>query len=66
MGSFTTQTNEVYAKEGHNFKKQAFSNNFLQIKEAFLDYVIETFTMEDIPVELILNWNPTGINFGLW
>ena len=35
--------------------------NFTQLKEAFLDDVDEAVTMEDIPVELILNWDQTGI-----
>ena len=36
---------------------------FSLVKDAFLDYVIQTyfFRMEDISVELTLNWNPTGI-----
>ena len=35
--------------------------NFTQLKEAFLDDVVEAVTMEDIPAELILNWDQTGI-----
>lgn len=35
--------------------------NFTQLKEAFLDDVVEAITMEDIPAELILNWDQTGI-----
>ena len=35
--------------------------NFTQLKQSFLDDVVEAVTMEDIPAELILNWDQTGI-----
>ena len=34
---------------------------FAQLKEAFLDDVVATVQMEEIPPELILNWDQTGI-----
>ena len=35
--------------------------NFTDLKEAFLADVVATVTMEEIPPELILNWDQTGI-----
>ena len=35
--------------------------DFSQLKDAFLDDVVKAVTMEDIPAELILNWDQTGI-----
>ena len=35
--------------------------NFAELKEVFLDGVVEAVTMEGIPAELILNWDQTGI-----
>ena len=35
--------------------------NFAEIKESFLADVVATVTMEEIPPELILNWDQTGI-----
>ena len=35
--------------------------NFTELKESFLADVVATVTMEDIPSELILNWDQTGI-----
>ena len=35
--------------------------NFTQLKEAFLDDVVEAVTMEDVPAKLILHWDQTGI-----
>ena len=36
--------------------------DFSKLKDAFLDDVVEAVTMEDIPAELILNWDQTDIN----
>ena len=35
--------------------------DFTKLKATFLDDVVEAVTMEDIPAELILNWDQTGI-----
>ena len=35
--------------------------DFTKLKDAFLSDVVEAVTMEDIPAELILNWDQTGI-----
>ena len=37
--------------------------NFAQLKEAFHADVTATVTMEEVPPELILNWDQTGIKF---
>ena len=36
--------------------------DFAAVKRAFLDDVIAVATKEDIPPELMLNWNQTGIH----
>jgi len=35
--------------------------NFTQLKETFLNDIVATVEMEEIPAELILNWDQTGI-----
>ena len=35
--------------------------NFAELKQCFLDDVVATVSMEEIPPELILNWDQTGI-----
>jgi len=35
--------------------------DFSEVKRSFLRSVVETVTMEEIPPELILNWDQTGI-----
>ena len=37
--------------------------NLATLKRQFLADVLATVTMEEIPTELILNWNHTGIRF---
>ena len=36
-------------------------SDFAEIKKSFLTSLIETVMMEEIPAELILNWDQTGI-----
>ena len=36
--------------------------NFASVKRIFLDDLVDTVTMEEIPPELILNWDQTGIH----
>ena len=36
-------------------------SNFAEVKKSFLASVVETVSMEEIPPELILNWDQTGI-----
>lgn len=40
-------------------------DNFTELKIAFLDDVVTAVTMEEIPPELILNWDQTGIKLVL-
>ena len=35
--------------------------DFLERKQAFLREVVTTVEMEEVPVELILNWDQTGV-----
>lgn len=42
-------------------KSKQTAADFTQLKESFLDEVVQTVTMEEIPAELILNWDQTGI-----
>ena len=37
-------------------------DDFARIKQAFLNEVVQVVEMEEIPAELILNWDQTGIN----
>ena len=44
-------------------------NNFEEVKETFLSEIMETKEMNDIPGDLIFNWDQTGINLvprALW
>ena len=42
-------------------KSKQTAANFTELKELFLADVVATVTVEDIPPELILNWDQTGI-----
>ena len=42
-------------------KSKASEANFAEQKKVFLNDVVATVTMEEIPAELILNWDQTGI-----
>ena len=42
-------------------KSKHTPKDFASLKESFLDDVVATVTMEEIPMELILNWDQTGI-----
>ena len=37
-------------------------HNFSALKKSFLEDVVTTVEMEEIPPELIMNWDQTGIN----
>ncbi len=45
------------------FKSEHTATNFTQLKKAFLDGVTTAVTREEIPPELTLNWDQTGIKF---
>ncbi len=38
----------------------------MSIKETFLQEIVDVVTMEEIPGELILNWDQTGIPAPAW
>ena len=43
-------------------KSKHAPEDFARLKKAFLDEVVAVVEMENIPPELILNWDQTGIN----
>ena len=36
--------------------------DFLQVKATFLQEIIDVVKMEDVPAELMINWDQTGLN----
>ncbi len=50
-------------RKATTFKSKHTANNFTQLKKAFLDDIITAVTMEEIPPELTLSWDQTGIMF---
>ena len=42
-------------------KSKCTVNNFKEVKRAFLNDIVTTVELEEIPPELILNWDQTGI-----
>ena len=38
------------------------SENLVEVKHSFLTEILETVSMEEIPADLIFNWDQTGIN----
>jgi len=48
-------------RNSNTAKSKASEANFAEQKKVFLNYVVATVTMEEIPAELILNWDQTGI-----
>lgn len=43
-------------------KSKHVPEDLAAVKKAFLDDVVVVTTMEDIPLELVLNWDQTGIH----
>ena len=58
--SFLRRMNFVQRKATTSLSKYSVSN-FSDLKKSFLASVVETVSMEEIPPELILNWDQTGI-----
>ena len=48
-------------RKGSTAKSKQTVSNFMDLKRSFLNEVATTVTMEDIPMELVLNWDQTGI-----
>jgi len=53
--------NEFVQRRATTAKSKYAVSDFAGIKKSFLTSLIETVVMEDIPAELILNWDQTGI-----
>ena len=49
-------------RKGTTAKSKHTPADFAAVKKAFLDDIVDTVTMDDIPPELILNWDQTGIH----
>ena len=43
-------------------KSKHTPEDFAAVKQAFLDDMVALATMEDVPPELVLNWDQTGIH----
>ncbi len=48
-------------RKGSTAKSKETLTDFTKRKEAFLKDIVDTVGMEDVPCELILNWDQTGI-----
>ena len=58
--SFLRRMSFVQRKATTSLSKYSVSD-FAEVKKSFLASVVETVNMEEIPPELILNWDQTGI-----
>jgi len=58
--SFLSWMNYVRRKATTAKSKYSMAD-FSEVKGSFLRSVVETVTMEEIPPELVLNWDQTGI-----
>ena len=61
MGPFLTPAHEFCAKKATTAKSKETKADFAEKKLSFLADVAATVTMEEVPPELILNWDQTGI-----
>lgn len=52
---------EFVQRRATTAKSKHSITNFSELKRSFLDDVADTVQMEDIPAELIMNWDQTGI-----
>ena len=50
----------VVRKKATTAKSKHTVQNFAEVKKSFLEEVKATVTKEEIPAELILNWDQTG------
>ncbi len=51
-----------FTKRRGTTKARFLPEQFKQLKTSFLQEIINIVTMEDIPAELIFNWDQTGLN----
>ena len=49
-------------RRGTTSKSRNLVENFEELKASFLEQVSTTVIMEEIPPELIVNWDQTGLN----
>ena len=49
-------------RRGTTSKSKSLVEQFDELKVQFLDDVVTTVAVEEIPPELILNWDQTGLN----
>ena len=58
MGPFTAEAHELCQEKSHYCQKSKGSDgNFVNQKKSFLADVVATVTMEEIPPDLIMNWD---------
>ena len=58
----TAGKNELVKRKGTTTVK-VLASNFEKLKKQFLSHVCSTVVMEDIPKELIINWDQTGLKY---
>ncbi len=61
LDSLSDEKNGVCSKKSYNFEVQEFIVDFAERKTNFLDVVAKAVIVEEIPAELVLNWDQTGI-----
>ena len=59
MGIPVAEPGEVCKKKGTTAAK---SKHFEAVKDAFLDDMVAVVSIKNIPVELIVSWDQTGIH----
>jgi hypothetical protein len=58
---FIAYKNEICQTKATTAKSKNTVENFATLKQQFLDDIKDIVTMDEIPPELILNWDQTGI-----
>ena len=58
-------------RKGTTSKRKRSGKDFEKLKAEFLDEIKSIVTMEEIPAELVMNWDQTGLklfphHLGLW
>ena len=58
-----------FTKRRGSTKSRIAPNDLKEVKKSFLSEIVETVAMNDVPEDLIFNWDQTGINLvpgALW
>lgn len=63
---YTIELEEKCSQEASKLVGSMPPANFLQEKQKFLQEIIDCVKMEDIPPELIFNWDQTGLPTSPW